>query len=132
MMIIKLSDLIRDYENNYETGGYGMFLCNHVVNLIINNRPRWPRYSVDGLLVTSQFREQWHEKVHGIKFNPDEGYRIIIEDWNDDTPYSKLSFIGEFEIDAEYHTSIAGYQYRKWLLGSVLRDKGDIEFEIEG
>lgn len=127
-MKIKLSDLIRDYEDNYEKG-YGIFLCNHVINLIINNRSR---YSVDGSWVSSQFREQWHEKVHGIKFNPDEGYRLLIEDWNDDTPYSELSFTGEFELGAEYHTSIAGYQYRKWLLGSVLRDKGDIEFEIEG
>lgn len=135
-MIIRLTDIIKSYAvlgyDYVVASPSSLYLCHHVCD-ILNSAGM--RSDPDGY--SYQFFSQWCEKVLGLndpeilsRWSSDVRYNIM-EDWNARTKFGPLAFTCEFMNEGiRYNFLYNGRQYRTWVLGHVLAQFGDIQFEF--
>lgn len=115
MVKIKLSELIRLYS---ESESDVVFLCDCIEDSVIGEAK-----------VTGEFREQWFKLVHGVYAERMYDYAgDFLSGWNVASVYSMNQFdavIGYDRWAGDYYR-----EYRKWVLNTVLADKGDLEFNF--
>lgn len=108
MVKIKLSELIRLYSESDV-----VFLCDCIEDNFI-----------DEIEVTDEFREQWFKLVHGVYADRMYDYAgEFLSGWNAASDYSMDNFDLVMGADRWSYR-----EYRKWVLNTVLADKGDLEF----
>lgn len=136
-MIIRLTDIIKsyavvDYEDDIDESPFSMYLCHHVRDILTS---AGARTNPDDCSV--QFYTEWCKKVLGLnndqlsdKWNSEIRYNLF-EDWNAETKFGAWAFSCEFLNEGvRYGCLTNGRQYRQWVLGHVLQEFGDVEFEF--
>jgi hypothetical protein len=136
-MIIRLTDIIKsyaivDYEDDIDESPFSMYLCHHVSDILTS---AGMRPNPDGW--SWQFFTEWCKKVLGFdhealsdKWNNEIRYNLL-EDWNANTKFGEWAFSCEFLNEGVRYSCLTnGRQYRQWVLGHVLEEFGDIEFEF--
>lgn len=128
-MIIRLTDLIKSYMDVGEEAVHSMYLCHHIFHILDNAGVQTTRKKS-----SEEFYRQWGNKVRGLTEHMDWNIEIqynLLEEWNEGTRFSAWAFTCEFLNEGvAYNTFINGKQYRTWVLGHVLEQFGDIEFEF--
>ena len=75
-----------------------------------------------------QFGCQWMEKILGVKDSV-VSKMWYFDSWNSGSKYSYFSFLDDRLVSGDFIGNME-VDYRVWVLGQVVEDFGDVEFDL--